>query len=96
MEALFGGSAGAGVRYALLVLFGLLGVDAVAHGLRKLVQLVLTGPAGLGGGIIELMGLPFPTFLGVVVMLVEVIGGILLLVGIVWVETKQGGRSRAP
>ena len=37
MEALFGESAGAGVRYALLGLFGLLGLDAVARGLQKLV-----------------------------------------------------------
>jgi uncharacterized membrane protein YphA (DoxX/SURF4 family) len=92
MEALFGESAGTGVRYALLVLFGLLGLDAVARGLQKLVQLVLTGPAGLGGGTIELLGLPFPTFLGVVVMLVELIGGILLLASVLWEATNQAGR----
>ena len=46
MEALFGELARGGVRYALLVLFGLLGLDAVAHGLIKLAQ----GPANLGGG----------------------------------------------
>jgi uncharacterized membrane protein YphA (DoxX/SURF4 family) len=89
MEALFGESAGAGVRYALLVLFGLLGLDAVVHGLDKLAA---KGPADLGGGMIEGLGLPFPTFLGVVVMLVELIGGILLLVGIVWQVTNQVGR----
>jgi uncharacterized membrane protein YphA (DoxX/SURF4 family) len=92
MEALFGASAGAGVRYALLVLFGLLGLGAVARGLLKLVQVIQMGPGVLGGGAVALVPLPFPTFFGVVVMLVELIGGILLLVGVVWGATKQGGR----
>ena len=92
MEALFGESASAGVRYALLVLFGLLGMDAVARGLLKLVRVIQIGPASLGGGIIELVSLPFPAFFGGVVMLIELIGGILLLAGVVWEALKQGGR----
>ena len=92
MEALFGESARGGVRYALLVLFGLLGLDAVAHGLIKLAQ----GSANLGGGVIAHLGLPFPTFMGAMIMVVELIGGILLLVGIVWEVTYQVGRSRTP
>jgi uncharacterized membrane protein YphA (DoxX/SURF4 family) len=36
---------------------------------------------------IEGLGLPFPTFFGVAVMLVELIGGIVLLIGLVWEVT---------
>jgi uncharacterized membrane protein YphA (DoxX/SURF4 family) len=79
MVALFGEPVGGGVRYVLLVVLGLVGLDAVAHGLFKLVQ----GPATLGGGIIGGLGLPFPTFFGALVMGVELIGGILLLVVLV-------------
>ena len=68
-----------GVRYVLIGLLGLVGLDAVLHGLAKLVQ----GPANLGGGVIEGLSLPFPTFFGVLVMLVELIGGIVLLIGLV-------------
>ena len=96
LEALFGESAHTGVRYALLVLFGLVGLEAVARGLLKLLQLVLLGPTSLGGYTIALLGLPFPTFWGVVVMLVELIGGILLLAGVVWEVTNRWGGGRAP
>jgi uncharacterized membrane protein YphA (DoxX/SURF4 family) len=89
LEALFGESAAAGVRYAMLVLFGLLGLDAVVRGLDKLAS---KGPANLGEGLIWNLGLPFPTFLGIVVMLVELIGGILLLAGVVWEATYLGRR----
>src|SRR5215210_6981796 len=56
-----------GFRYALIGVLGLVGLDSVDHGLAKLAK----GPANLGGGMIEGLSLPFPTFFGVVVMLVE-------------------------
>ena len=74
-----------GVSYALIVVLGLLGLDAVIHGLAKLAQ----GPANMGGGMLEGLGLPFPTFFGIVVMLVELIGGIVLLIGLVWEVTPR-------
>ena len=83
---------GRGVRYPLLVVFGLVGLDAVAQGLRKLVLLILYGPEGLGGGIIAFLGLPFPTFLSVVIMLIELIGGILLVVALVREALTRRGR----
>jgi uncharacterized membrane protein YphA (DoxX/SURF4 family) len=39
----------------------------------------------------EGLGLPLPTFFGVVVMLVELIGGIVLLIGLVWEVTPRRG-----
>jgi uncharacterized membrane protein YphA (DoxX/SURF4 family) len=75
------------VRYALIGVLGLVGLDSVVHGLAKLAK----GPANLGGGVIEGLSLPFPTFFGVVVMLVELIGGIMLLIGLVWEVTPRRG-----
>jgi uncharacterized membrane protein YphA (DoxX/SURF4 family) len=83
---------GRGVSYPLLVVLGLVGLDVVAHGLEKLGRLILIGPDELGGGIIALLGLPFPTFLGVVVMLIELIGGILLLVALAREAMTRRGR----
>ena len=96
METFSGRSVGGrGVSYPLLVILGLVGLDVVVHGLQKLVRLILDGPETSGGGIIALLGLPFPTFLGVVVMLIELIGGILLLVALVReAMTRRGGSSR--
>ncbi len=88
MGALFGESVGGGVRYALLAVLGLIGLDAIAHALFKLVILIL-GPGNLGGGVIGALGLPFPTFIGTVVMVVELIGGILLLVVLVREATSR-------
>ena len=85
MGALFGESVGGGVRYALLAVLGLIGLDAIAHALLKLIQ----GPANLGGAIIGALGLPSPTFLGTVVMVVELVGGILLLIVVVREATSQ-------
>src|SRR5215203_629450 len=65
MGALSGGAVGRGVSYPLLVVFGLVGVDAVAQGLRKLVLLIFAGPESLGGGIIAFLGLPFPALFSV-------------------------------
>ena len=83
---------GRGVGYPLLVILGLVGLDAVAHGLDKLLRLIIAGPEILGGAIIASLGLPFPTFLGVVVMLIELIGGILLLVALAREAMTRRGR----
>ena len=83
---------GRGVSYPLLVILGLVGLDAVAQGLRKLVLLILFGPEVLGGGIIAFLGLPFPALLSVVGMLIELIGGILLLVALVREATTRRRR----
>ncbi len=90
MGALFGESVGGGVRYALLVVLGLVGLDVVAQGLAKL---LLVGPANLGGGIIAALGLPFPVFLGNMIMLIELIGGVLLLAILVREATTRGRPS---
>ena len=92
MGALSGGAVGRGVSYPLLVVFGLVGLDAVAQGLKKLVLLIFVGPEVLGGGIIAFLGLPFPAVLSVVVMLIELIGGILLLVALVRAAMTRRGR----
>jgi uncharacterized membrane protein YphA (DoxX/SURF4 family) len=76
-----------GVRYALIGVLGLVGLDALVDGLAKLAQ----GPANLGRGMIESLSLPFPTFFGVLVMLVELIGGIVLLIGLAWEVTPRKG-----
>ncbi len=83
---------GRGVSYPLLVILGLVGLDAVAHGLDKLLRLIIAGPEILGGAIIASLGLPFPTFLGLVVMLIELIGGILLLVALAREAMTRRGR----
>lgn len=76
-----------GVRYSLIGVLGLVGLDALVDGLAKLAQ----GPANLGGGMIESLSLPFPTFFGILVMLVELIGGIVLLAGLAWEVTPRKG-----
>jgi uncharacterized membrane protein YphA (DoxX/SURF4 family) len=85
MGALFGESVGGGVRYALLAVLGLIGLDSIARALFKLIQ----GPVTLGGGVIGTLGLPFPTFVGTVVMVVELVGGILLLVVVIREATSR-------
>lgn len=90
MGVLFGESVGGWVRYAQLVVLGLVGLVAVAHGLEKL---LLVGPANLGGGLTSGLGLPLPMLLGNVVMLVELIGGILLLAVLVRGATTRGRPS---
>jgi uncharacterized membrane protein YphA (DoxX/SURF4 family) len=83
MGAHFGESVSGGVRYALLAVLGLVGLDTLAHGFYKLIG----GPAVWGGGVIEGLGLPFPILFGAVIMVIELIGGILLLVVLAWEAT---------
>lgn len=52
------------------------GVIMAAHGLQKL----QAGPAGFGQALTQ-MGVPAPTLMAYVVTLVELLGGILLIVG---------------
>ena len=62
---------------APLVVRVLVGIIMAAHGLQKL----QVGPATFGLVLSEL-GVPLPTFMAYVVTLVEFVGGILLIVGL--------------
>jgi putative oxidoreductase len=55
----------------------IVGVIMAAHGLQKLLE----GPANFGGFLAQL-GVPAPTLMGYVVTLVELGGGILLIIGL--------------
>jgi putative oxidoreductase len=77
MGALFGGSLRGGAGYAPLVVRVLVGLIMFAHGLQKLQG----GPANFGQGLAQL-GVPLPELMGYVVTFVELIGGILLIVGL--------------
>lgn len=63
---------------APLVLRLIVGVVMVAHGLQKLTG----GPAAFGEGAIAALELPAPALLGWLVTLVELLGGIGLLLGL--------------
>lgn len=56
----------------------ILGVIMTAHGWQKLTQM---GPAGFGQ-VLGQMGVPLPGLMGFVVTFVELLGGILLIVGL--------------
>ncbi len=56
----------------------IVGVIMAAHGLQKLVM----GPGAFGSSMLGAMGVPFPTFMGYVVVFVELVGGILLILGL--------------
>src|ERR687894_579264 len=62
---------------APLVVRVIVGVIMAAHGWQKLAG----GPANFGGFLAQL-GVPLPTLMGYVVTLVELVGGILLIVGL--------------
>jgi putative oxidoreductase len=66
-----------GAGYAPLVVRVLVGIIMFAHGLQKLQG----GPANFGQGLAQL-GVPLPGLMGYVVTFVELIGGILLIVGL--------------
>ncbi len=55
----------------------IVGIIMFAHGLQKL----LGGPANFGGAL-EGMGVPLPVLMAFVVTLVEVVGGLLLIIGL--------------
>ncbi|MCA1718421.1 MAG: DoxX family protein [Actinobacteria bacterium] len=54
------------------------GIIMLAHGWQKLTEM---GPGNFGGQMLAGLGVPLPVFTGYVVTLVELIGGILLIVG---------------
>jgi len=56
----------------------ILGVIMTAHGWQKLSQM---GPAGFGQ-VLGQMGVPLPGLMGFVVTFVELVGGLLLIVGL--------------
>jgi putative oxidoreductase len=64
-------------EFAPLVVRVIVGVIMAAHGLQKL----LAGPANFGAFLAQL-GVPAPTLMGYVVTLVELGGGILLIIGL--------------
>lgn len=55
------------------------GIIMFAHGLQKLIQV---GPGNFGGQVLAGLGVPLPVFMGYVVTLVELVGGLLLIVGL--------------
>ncbi len=63
--------------FAPLVVRVIVGIIMAAHGLQKLQG----GPANFGQGPLATLGVPLPVFMGYVVTFVELIGGILLIVG---------------
>lgn len=60
-----------------LIIRVVVGVIMAAHGYQKL----MGGPANFGG-MLGQMGVPAPTFVAYVVTIVELVGGILLIVGL--------------
>jgi putative oxidoreductase len=65
--------------FAPLVARVIVGIIMAAHGLQKLTQM---GPGNFGGQMLAGMGVPLPVFTGYVVTFVELLGGILLIVGL--------------
>ncbi len=63
--------------FAPLVARVIVGVIMTAHGFQKLAM----GPGAFGQGLAQ-MGVPAPTLMGYVVTFVELVGGILLIVGL--------------
>ncbi len=63
--------------YAPLVVRVIVGIIMATHGLQKLQG----GPANFGN-VLAGLGVPLPVFMGFVVTFVELIGGILLIVGL--------------
>ena len=64
---------------APLVVRVIVGIIMTAHGLQKLTEI---GPANFGGQLLAGLGVPWPVFFGYVVTFTELIGGILLIVGL--------------
>jgi putative oxidoreductase len=77
MGALFGESVRGAAGYAPLVVRVLVSVIMVAHGWQKL----QAGPEGFGQALAGL-GVPLPVLMAYLVTFVEVIGGVLLIVGL--------------
>ncbi len=63
----------------LLVLRVVVGFLIAAHGYQKLTTV---GPAGFGRGTLDSLGVPAPVLAGYVVIFVELVGGVLLILGL--------------
>jgi putative oxidoreductase len=68
-----------GAGFAPLILRVMAGIIMVVHGWQKLQG----GPANFGSQALANLGVPLPGFMGYVVTFVELIGGILLIVGLI-------------
>ena len=68
-----------GAGFAPLILRVMAGIIMAAHGWQKLQG----GPANFGSQALANLGVPLPGFMGYVVTFVELIGGILLIVGLI-------------
>src|SRR5918997_2670391 len=77
MGVLFGESVRGAAGYAPLVVRVLVGVIMAAHGWQKLQG----GPSGFGQALAGL-GVPLPELMAYVVTFVELVGGVLLIVGL--------------
>jgi uncharacterized membrane protein YphA (DoxX/SURF4 family) len=90
MGALFNSSArGVVTRYASRAVRVVIGAEVAGHGVYKLVK----QPTDLGEGIVADLGLPWPRFTGAGIMLVEILGGVLLIVDSVHEQKTRRGRS---
>ena len=69
-----------GAGFAPLILRVMAGIVMAAHGWQKLTEF---GPANFGSQALANLGVPLPGFMGYVVTFVELIGGILLIVGLI-------------
>jgi putative oxidoreductase len=56
----------------------LVGIVMAVHGWQKLTDMT---PAGFGEGMLGMLGVPAPVFFGWIVTLIELVGGIALIVG---------------
>ena len=65
--------------FAPLILRVMAGIVMAVHGWQKLTEV---GPANFGRQALANLGVPLPVFMGYVVTLAELIGGILLIVGL--------------
>lgn len=65
--------------YAPTVLRVTTGVIMAAHGYQKLTGMT---PAGFGNGMLDGLGVPAPVLMGWVVTLIELVGGIALIIGL--------------
>ena len=56
----------------------IVGIIMLAHGWQKLTEM---GPGNFGGQMLAGLGVPLPVFMGYVITFLEIIGGILLIIG---------------
>lgn len=79
MRALSLAPIGQFASFAPLVVRVIVGIIMFAHGLQKLTG---PGPVGFGENVLAGLEVPLPGLMGVVVTFVELIGGLLLIIGL--------------